>query len=297
MAEDWTPLERAYSPSTCADDVDALLDTYRTASERARSLWPPFTHSYGALPCERLDVFAAGSSSTPAHLFVHGGYWQALSKDDSSFPAPAFLDRGITYIAVDYGLTPDFTLDEIVAQVRTAIAWVHTHAAELGIDPKQLVVSGSSAGAHLAAMAALTDWSADGLPSDLVGGLVLLSGVYDLEPLVSTYINDAVGLDLAAAARNSPLLRVRPSGRTEPPEPLMPAVLAWGEHETGAFKQQSGRFADAWEQAGHVVSRLEVAGRNHFDIVHDLADLATPLGAEVGRLHQQVAARVRNSPR
>lgn len=293
MTEELTPLERDYSPSTCLDaptTVDELLDAYRTESERARAALPPRTYTYGALPSERLDVFAAGPGSA-AHLFVHGGYWQELSKDDSSFPAPGFVDRGITCIALDYGLAPQFTLDQIVAQVRTAIAWVHRHAAELDIDRGRLVVSGSSAGAHLAATAALTDWSAYGLSSDPISGLVLMSGIYDLDPLVDTYINDAVGMDRDTAQRNSPLLHVTRADEARlSPVPPTPAVIAWGEHETASFKRQSKAFADAWQRSGHPVTRLEAAGRNHFDIVHDLADVATPLGAEVARLHELVGS-------
>jgi arylformamidase len=282
VIENRTPLELEYSPSTCVDEpggVDALLAAYRTASERARDSVPPQTYAYGSLPCEQLDVFAAGPGSA-AHLFVHGGYWQELSKDDSCFPAPGFVGRGITFITVDYGLAPEFSLDQIVTQVRSALAWVHTHAAEIGIDAGRLVVSGSSAGAHLAAMAALTDWSRHGLSAGPIAGLVLLSGIYDLDPLVDTYINDAVGMDRDTARRNSPLLQV--------PGPPIPAVVAWGEHETAAFKRQSGAFADAWQGSGAAVTRLEAAGRNHFDIVHDLADAATPLGGEVARLHERL---------
>jgi arylformamidase len=290
VIENWTPLERDYSPSTCVDDLDALLAAYRTESERARELIPPRTHSYGTSPDERLDVFPAGPRSA-AHLFVHGGYWQELSKDESSFPALGFVARGITYIAVDYTLAPHAPLDQIVAQVRTAIAWVHRHADELDIDPSRLVVSGSSAGAHLAAMAALTDWSAYGLSSGPIAGLALMSGIYDVVPLVDTYINDAVGMDRDTARRNSPLLQVTRAGdepASSPPAPPIPAVIAWGEHETAAFKQQSTAFADAWQRSGAPVTRLEAAGRNHFDIVHDLADAATPLGAQVARLHERV---------
>jgi arylformamidase len=299
VVENWTPAERDYSPSTCLDDavtVDALLTQYRTESERARAAVPPQTYDYGSLPSERVDVFAAGPGS-PAHVFVHGGYWQELSKDDSSFPAPAFVARGITYLAVDYGLAPGFTLDQIVAQVRTAIAWIYAHADDLGIDPTQVVVSGSSAGAHLAAMAAVasvdasTDRPQDGVPAGAISGLVLMSGIYDLDPLVDTYINDAVGMDRETAMRNSPL-RYVPRANTRspagPPTPPVPTIVTWGEHETDAFKRQSARFADAWQLAGHQATRLEAAGRNHFDIVHDLADPATPLGAEVARLHEAV---------
>lgn len=281
---DRAELEREYSPSSCVADVDALLAAYRETSARVRAEFPPVTHAYGPSPDQRLDLFSAGLG-TPAHVFVHGGYWQELGKDDASFPAAGFVPAGISYVAVGYGLAPDRSLDEIVAQVRDALAWLHANAIGLGLDPDRTVLSGSSAGAHLAAMAALTDWPAHRHPAPLIRGLVLLSGVYDLAPLVDTYVNEAVGLDQAAAERNSPLALVRP-GAAVP----TPTVIAWGEHETGAFRCQSARFADAWERAGHPVTRLEAAGRNHFDIVHDLADPASPLGAAVARLHADIDA-------
>jgi arylformamidase len=283
VTADRTELEIAYSPSSCVDDVDALIAAYGTLSAAARAAHPPVSHAYGALPCERLDLFSAGPG-TPLHVFVHGGYWQELGKDDSSFPATGLLAAGVSFAAIDYGLAPHYTLEQIVEQVRAALAWIMRNAAVLDVDVSRLVLSGSSAGAHLAAMAALTDWPARGCPAEPIGGLVLLSGVYDLRPLVQTYINDAVGMTAQDAVRNSPLLQLPEHGVSTP------AVVAWGEHETAAFKQQSARFADAWAAAGGPVTRLEATGRNHFDIVPDLADPATPLGAAVARLHADLAA-------
>jgi arylformamidase len=280
---DRTELEIAYSPSRCVGSVDELLEAYRARSASVRAAHPPVTHAYGELPCERLDLFSAGPG-TPLHVFVHGGYWQELGKDDSSFPAAGFLAAGISFAALDYGLAPDYSLDEIVAQVRAALGWIGRNGAALGVETSRLVVSGSSAGAHLAALAALADRPSRGCPAGLIGGLVLLSGVYDVRPLVDTYINDAVGMDAEVAARNSPLLHLPVEGVQ------LPAVVAWGEHETPAFKEQSTRFADAWVAAGAPITRLEVPGRNHFDIVHDLADPASPLGAAVARLHASLPA-------
>ncbi len=283
--ENWSELERAYSPSTCVEDLDALLRAYRFTSEQVRARLSWSTHAYGQHPEQQLDVFPAGPGA-PAHVFVHGGYWQELSRADASFPAEGFVATGITYVAVGYGLAPAFTLDQIVEQVRAALAWVHRNATRLGIDPARIVVSGSSAGAHLAAMAALTDWPARGRPAGLVRALVLLSGIFDLAPLVDTYINDAVGMDRTTAARNSPLRLLD----TVSPVAPVPALIGWGEHETDAFKQQSEQFAQRWEQRAGPVIRVEATGRNHFDVVHDLADRATPLGAEVAHLHRLVGA-------
>ena len=282
MSGIWTELEREYSPSSMVEDLDGLIAKYRIESAAARSVVAPTTYSYGHGPAQTLDVFSAGAGC-PVHVFIHGGYWQDFSKDDSSFPGPGFVTAGITYIAVNYGLAPRYSLDEIVEQVRSAIVWIFRNQDQLGFGVGRLVVSGSSAGAHLAAMVALTDWRPRGVPGVLIGGLVLLSGVYDLEPLISTYINDALGLDSAAARRNSPLRYV-----VELNHPVT-AVVAWGEHETATFKSQSRAFALAWRRAGNPVVELEASGRNHFDIVHDLSAAASAVGAAALRLGRDPA--------
>jgi arylformamidase len=99
---------------------------------------------------------------------------------------------------------------------------------------------------------------------------VLVSGIYWLEPLIGTTINDALGLDAAAARRASPGLA--------PLAGFPEAAICWGEVETAAFKAQSGRFAAALRAAGARCAAFEVAGRNHFDVALDLVDPATPLG-------------------
>ena len=100
--------------------------------------------------------------------------------------------------------------------------------------------------------------------------VVLVSGIYALEPLIGTTVNAALGLDAAAARALSPLLH--------PLVGFPSAVLCWGEIETQAFKTQSLDFAAALRRAGTPCTAFEVPQRNHFDVVLDLADTGTTLG-------------------
>lgn len=259
-------LEREYSPSSRVAAIGPLIDAYRTRSAAASAALAHLRVDHGGDTSSL--VFPAGDG-VPLVVFLHGGYWQELSAADSTFGAADCVPRGIAWAAVDYTLAPRASLARIVDQCRRAVRDLCTRAAEFGCDPRRVWLAGSSAGAHLAAMAMLDP----ALPPSGArpAGAVLLSGVYDLRPLVTTYVNDALGLDEPRAWALSPL--------ADAPRRVAPALVAWGEHETASFVAQSRRFAHA---AG--AATLEAAGRNHFDLVFDLGDVSTPLGAELDRL-------------
>ncbi|MEV4560602.1 alpha/beta hydrolase [Kitasatospora sp. NPDC049285] len=268
---DQRELDREYSPSSRVDDFGAELAAYARGSERAYAeLAGRRELRYGTAEPELIDFFPAGPGA-PLHVFVHGGYWQELGKEDSVFPAPDFVRRGIAYAAVGYGLAPRWSLEEIVGQVVAAVRWLVEHAGELGVDASRIVLSGSSAGAHLAAWALL-----DERLRGRIAGAALLSGVYDLEPIALTYVNDPLGLDAERARALSPL-HAELAG-------LPPLVVALGEFETGEFGRQQGEFAAAARAAGVPVRQLLVGGRNHFDVVFDLGRTDTALGAAVASL-------------
>jgi arylformamidase len=275
---DRATLEREYSPSSCVADVREFTDAYRVRSEAARrQLSAHRTVQYGTAAAEALDFFSAPVTPSgpprPVLAYIHGGYWQELSKNDHSFPAVAATRHRLNYAAVGYGLAPDASLDDMVERCRQAIAWIATHCAELAVERNAIHVAGSSAGAHLAAMVGLTDWSLYGLDASPVRSLTLLSGVFDLRPLLLTYINDAVGMSEAQALRNSPALLIDGAQATFPP-----ALLAYGANETAEFKRQSCEFATAIVRKGYVALVREIAGRNHFDLPFDLLDETTTLG-------------------
>jgi arylformamidase len=262
--------DREYSPSSRVEDIHVYLREYAARSARVRRTLPWTEHAYGTGPGERLHFFPAGgagaragASTAPLLVYIDGGYWQQLSKEDSCFAAPDFAGRGAAFAALGYGLAPTHRLDEIVAMARRGVRWLSANAAGLGVDPARILLSGSSAGAHLAAMCLLDDASR-------VAGAALLSGVYELEPLCETYIGEAMGLTAAEAARNSPIRQLT--------GPFPPLIVARGGNETDAFADQQDRFVRALAAAGADVTELVVPLRDHFDLPFDLGDPASPLG-------------------
>jgi arylformamidase len=272
--------ERQYSPSSCVAAIAPYLEAYAARSRDAETRFRCRKDlPWGEGPDETFDFFPATSADAPLLVYFHGGYWQELSKNESLFAAPNCVTNGIAFAAIDYALAPRATLGTIVEQCRRTIASLHRQAATLGFNPRRIYVAGNSAGAHLAAMLLMERWQAErGVPNDVVAGGVLLSGIYDLDPLMGTYIDAALHLTAEDVTTLSPL-------RLKPGRPVK-TILAWGENETAEFKRQSRAFARALVGSGFPVSAFEVGGTNHFDIVFGLADRESVLGqATIGLIH------------
>lgn len=267
-------LDLLYTPSRFVPDMDGYVREYADRSAAARSELRWHEHTYGPEPAERLLFFPAGDT---LQVFVHGGYWQESSKEDSCFAARDFVTRGISFAAIGYGLAPRYRLDEIVTMVRRGLLWIHRCAEALGVDRDRIFLSGSSAGAQLVAMCLTREWLPESLrDTELVRGATLLSGLYDLEPLRATYIGEAIGLTAEQSARNSPVRHVHGG--------LPPLVLAHGADEPRVFAEQQGHYLRALDDAGIRTTDLAVPGHDHFDLPFGLGDPSHPLGAEVERL-------------
>ena len=269
-------LEREYSPSSAiGGDYAPYIRDYRTGSDRARAACKRVeTLAYGDRPSNSIDIALPESGNGfPLIAYIHGGYWQELSKIESFCGADRFCERGIAYAAVDYTLAPHAGLSEIVQECRAALETLFRQAGGLGIDAGRIFVAGSSAGGHLAAMCCCAaDGNAEGA-ARRVAGAVLLSGVYELEPLVQTSINDAVGMTVEEARLNSPLLL--------DPAAFPDAVVTWGERETAEFKRQSRALGQRLQGPARSVRTFESQARNHFDLIHDMYDSGTELGRSI----------------
>lgn len=279
MAERSLALEKQYDFRWRHADREAILAQY--ADESARTVAERRSHLdlfYGPGSRERIDVFPAARAGAPVHVFIHGGYWRAHRKEDYRFVARAGGDGDLVTAVVEYDLAPLVTIADIIAQMRRAIAWVHRRAGDFNGDPARVVVSGHSAGGHLAAMLALTDWPAHGLPADTLRGCLAISGVFDLAPIARTSIDDDLRLDDAAIAAHSPIHRAA-EGKT-------PIMVAYGADETEEFLRQSREFARALRVAGRPSPLLELTGLHHYNVVLELARpggaLATALRGLLG---------------
>jgi arylformamidase len=221
--------------------------------------------AFGAGEKERLDVFPA-EEGAPVTVFVHGGYWYSLDKSDFSYVAEGMVANGVACVVNNYALAPQVDIDEIVRQNRAALAWVWRNARDFSGDPGRIFVTGHSAGGHLAAMLLATDWPAfaDGLPADLVKGACAISGLFELEPIRLTYLNDTLRLDAAMAARNSPVLQDYPRAA--------PLLLVVGEDESDEYHRHSRDMAAKWQGLGYPGELIVPAGLDHFAIVDSLID-------------------------
>lgn len=269
-------LEREYSPSSAiGGDYAPYIRDYRAGSDRARAACTRVeTLVYGDRPSNSIDIaLPENGNEFPLIAYIHGGYWQELSKVESFCGADRFCERGIAYAAVDYTLAPHASLSEIVQECRCALETLFGYAGALGIDAGRIFVAGSSAGGHLAAMCCCAPPGGNQGTRRRIAGAVLLSGVYELEPLVQTSINDAVGMTVEEARLNSPLLL--------DPAAFPDAVVTWGERETSEFKRQSLAFGRRLRSPARPVRIFESRSRNHFDLVHDMYDPGTELGKSI----------------
>lgn len=213
---------------------------------------------YGDAERSRIDYFSAGSRG-PVLVFIHGGGWQLREKERFRFLAAGPLAHGIDVALVGYTLAPQKRLNDIVAEIRAAVTWIAANAAQYGGDAKQIYLSGWSAGAHLAAM---------GMAEPAVRGGLAISGIFDLEPVRLSYLNDKLQLDDAEARRNSPLLNL--------PKTSSPLTIVYGSAELLEFQRQSEEFGEAWLGAGLPGTLTALSGHNHYTILEALAD---PKGA------------------
>ena len=264
------PPPPSYAPEYCNDqynnglrvsDVRAILTRWQADAQRARDeMVMQADIAYGDDATETFDLFEPtplDAKPAPLLVFIHGGYWRSLSKNDFSWIARSYVARGIKVAILDYGLAPRFPLERIVRQHLRAIAFLWLGAARFGVDPQRIVVAGHSAGGHLTAMMLAARWDAydPRLPRRLLAGGVAVSGLFDLEPIRhAPYLNADLQLTLDRVAPLSPLYMT--------PASSAPLITAVGGDESREFRRQTRELGMAW--ASVLREDVSLPGGDHF---------------------------------
>ena len=258
-------LDAQYNMRARHPDFQQHFDRWAARSDLARqALAGHLDLPYAQGAACTLDVFPAQAKLAPLAVFIHGGYWRSLDKNEHRFLAEPLVRAGCTVVNVNYPLAPQASLDEIVASCRAAVAWTYRHGAEYQGDVRRIYVAGHSAGGHLAAMLVSTDWPAHAsLPADVLKGGCAISGLYDLDPVRRSYLNADLHLSEESAARNSPLRHL--------PAKAAPLILAVGLAESGEFVRQTADYAQAWLGRGLTGQHLQLPGLDHFSILDHFA--------------------------
>jgi arylformamidase len=265
--------EVQYNNRARVPENPALIAGWARDAAAYRERHAPRSIPYGPGARHTIDFFP-GDREGPIVIFIHGGYWQSLDISFFSHLAGGLNAHGIGVALPGYDLCPAVTVDDIVRQMRTA-------SRELARLGQPLVMSGHSAGGHLAACMMATDWPQfdASLPKDLIVAAYTISGLFDLGPLVGTSINQAVGLDPATARAVSPLFWKAPTRGS------LDALV--GENESAEYFRQSRTIVERWAAAGLATRFGTVPHANHFTAIAPLADPNSPM---VSRL-RELAAR------
>ena len=257
---DQAALDAAYNNSAAvAGSANFVTDWERRSDAIAAAKPQHLDLRYGPRERNRIDYFAGAGRRAPVLVFIHGGYWQMRAKEIFRFLAAGPLAHGVSVAMIGYTLAPDATLREIVDEVHAGVTWLAAHVESLGGDRERIYLSGWSAGGHLTAAA---------LTHPAVRGGIAISGIYDLEPIRLSYLNDKLRLAEADVRPLSPSFNL---GAASPP-----LAIAYGTGELAELQRQSREFGAARAAAGLPGRLVPLAGHNHFSI---LEELASPEGA------------------
>lgn len=231
----------------------AILANWDQQSQAIRAAHPDHLDlRYGPRDRNRIDLFKVADGA-PTLVFIHGGYWQTRAKESFALFASGPMAVGINVALIGYTLAPEATLDGIVSEIHAALDFLVTELPARGCDVSRLVVSGWSAGGHLTSMA---------LTHPHVRAGMAISGIYDLEPIRHSYLNEKLQLDEAMSRRNSPMMQAGGA--------MKPLSLVCGDAELPLLRKQTADFAGHRAAYGLPVTYEEIRGANHFSIMDEM---------------------------
>lgn len=247
-------LDIAYNNVKAQTDYAGLMAAFH---ERSRAIYEAFDVKrdipYGAEPRQRFDWLACGEPDAPVFVFIHGGYWQNYTKEELAFVAQGPLARGFDVVLAEYTLAPQASMTQIVGEVGALLDHLATSSGPVGFGVRPVCLCGHSAGGQLAALYR-------GHPA--VDLAVAVSGLFDLEPIARSWLNDKLQLTATEIAAYSPMRQIGRGART---------IVPVGAAELPELVRQSAEYAAACGANGEAATYLLLPGHTHFTILQDLA--------------------------
>lgn len=245
-------LTGSYDNGSTVEDENAILLSFQSQS---RAVYQQERHQrdipYGDSSREVFDWFYSAKTYQGTVIFLHGGYWQFCNKEDFAFIAKIPLSLGFDVVLVEYSLAPVATLADICQQVGVALDAIEPRTKRRGSKPVYL--SGHSAGGHLAAC-----WQ----HHPCVQAVFAVSGIFELEPLLATYVNRQLQLTAQQIETLSPARHT--------PQSNKPMWLYYGADELPELIGQSLYYYAVMKERSLPISHYSVPGANHFSVMEAL---------------------------
>jgi arylformamidase len=251
---DRVTLGAAYNNTKAIPDFAAVLAGFQS---RSAALYETAVCQrdlrYGERPRQRFDLFHSRDANAPTLIFIHGGYWQTLSKENVAFVAAGPIAHGFNVVLVEYTLAPHASMTQIVDEIGSLLDHLSANRDQLEIGHGPVCLSGHSAGGHLS----LVHRS-----HPLVTHAMAISPLTDLEPISLSWLNEKLELTQHEVDVYSPLQHIGKGA---------PTMVAVGADELSELVRHANDYAAAALKAGETVQYVAVDSCTHFSILDDLA--------------------------
>jgi acetyl esterase/lipase len=251
---DRAALDKAYNNVKAVPDFAAILSDFQARSAAVYENNPCDRNiPYGKSDRECVDLVHGFSADAPTVIYLHGGYWQTLRKEDFAFVANGPLAHGYNVAMAEYSLAPQVSMTQIIQEVGRLLDYIAANRDELGIGGGPVALVGHSAGGHLS----LVHRS-----HPLLTHTMAISPLVDLEPISLSWLNEKLGLSPSEINLYSPLRHIVKG---------TPMTIAVGATELPELLRHASEYAATAETSGERVDYQLIAGSNHFSVLEELA--------------------------
>lgn len=226
----------------------------------------------------KLDVYARSGAPAPTLIYIHGGGWVAGTKDNATLGIIPFLEMGFSVVNVGYRLAKVSFAPAAVEDCRLALRWVHKNAKVYGFDTTRIVITGGSAGGHLALMTGMLhpeagfdapkEW--DQMPQNLATAAIInFYGITDVADLLSGENRQQYAVSWIGSQENGASLAKRVSPLTYVRKGLPPILTIHGDRDQLVPYSHAVRLHEALAKAGVQNKLLTIAGGRHGGFTND----------------------------